>query len=713
MKQSNPLFLLVVCMLAMCSLMSSCITSTPPQTTESPDSAIAAFSTTLSSTASSADNESTPTIALAERAQQLADTIVEYYGAASVQYALLDHGTIVLSGNSGVFSKTGRRSISKDDIYGIGSVSKVFVTASVLSLQEQGLIDIDTPLVVSMPEFTMADERYRDITPRMLMTHTSGFSGTHFGNTALFDDPDTDTHDNLLGYLADQKLKHAPGEISQYCNDGFLLLELLVERISGMSYSEFLSSTFFQKLGMNGTKTSQDSFDKDTRLARTYSPIFDGELPHDTVNAIGTGGIYSTAEDLCRFADMLMGNHPDVFSKQSALMMQSEQQAQYMWSDQPNGGMFARGLGWDIANPYPFVEHQVKAVKKDGDTMLFHSALVTLPEYGLAMAVVTSGGASSGVNTAFAEHLLQQVLLDRGIIDTIITTTIVDTGDPKTMPADLERYSGLYANAGLKVVVSVRNDILSCSVADFDEHMDYLYVGDGLFASEAANEYAEFVEQPDGTIFLHMRTFNIFPGVGQTNEKSLSLQKLDCPEVSPQAAAAWKARTGKKFYLISEKPSSQMYFIPGFLLTLRLNDDITDGYVLGSAAITDETHATSMVKLRDVNNLVMWERNGTRYMTQEDRTYIQEDDIPNLSDMDGTCTIADDGFAVYYAIDADTQEKTLEVNVPQRASYAVYDANDICINFTTVSKNPATVLPEGGKIVCIGVPGDVFTLVWK
>lgn len=664
------------------------------------------------STASVAHASKSPTPTLDERAKQIANSIVDHYGSASVQYALIDQGTIVLSGGSGVFSRTGRQSISKDDIYGIGSVSKVFVTAAVLALAERGLLDIDIPLVVWMPEFTMADERYREITPRMLMTHTSGFSGTHFGNTALFATSDTQAHDNLLAYLANQELKHAPGEISQYCNDGFLLLELLVERISGMSYSNFLSSNFFQKLGMNGTKTSMDVFDKDAHLVRTYIPLFDGPLPHDTVNAIGTGGIYSTAEDLCRFADMLMGNHPQVFSEQSALIMQEEQHAQYMWSDQANGGMFARGLGWDIANPYPFVAHNVKAVRKDGDTMLFHSALVVLPEHNLAMAVTSSGG-GSGVLTAFAENVLEQVLLEKGIISEPITPTIVDSSDTKPMPKDLERYAGLYANAGLQVSVSVQDDTLSCRVLGYDEQMDYVHVGDGVFASAVANEYAQFVEQQDGTVFLHMRTFNLFPGVGQTNEKSLSLQKIPPVTVVDEVAEVWKSRAGKKFYLISEKPSSQMYFIPGFLLTLQLQSDFSNGYVLGSAAIADENHAKSTVKLRDVNNLVLWEQGGIQYMTQEDRTYIQEEYIANLSDSGGSCTIAEDGFAVYYAVCANTGGKTLDVKLAEGASYAVYDANDICINFSTVSKQYSTELSQGGKVVLIGAPGDEFVMTWR
>ncbi|HPB88133.1 MAG TPA: serine hydrolase domain-containing protein, partial [Thermotogota bacterium] len=161
--------------------------------------------------------------ALADKAQAIADTIVSDYGSISVQYAIIDKGSIILSGSSGVYDKIENRSVTKDDMYGIGSTSKMFVTAATMMLADKGLLDIDTPLTVYIPEFQMADERYKEITPRMLMNHSSGIYGSSFSNSFLFDDPDKTAHDTLLARLASQGLKADPGEMCDYCNDGFSL----------------------------------------------------------------------------------------------------------------------------------------------------------------------------------------------------------------------------------------------------------------------------------------------------------------------------------------------------------------------------------------------------------------------------------------------------------------------------------------------------------
>jgi CubicO group peptidase (beta-lactamase class C family) len=102
---------------------------------------------------------------LEEKARHIADTIVSDHGATSVQYAIIDHDNILLSGGSGVFDKTGNREIAKDNMYGIGSTSKMFATAAAMSLWDQGLIDLDKPLTTYIPEFRMADERYMRLPP--------------------------------------------------------------------------------------------------------------------------------------------------------------------------------------------------------------------------------------------------------------------------------------------------------------------------------------------------------------------------------------------------------------------------------------------------------------------------------------------------------------------------------------------------------------------
>ncbi|MBQ4487671.1 MAG: beta-lactamase family protein, partial [Oscillospiraceae bacterium] len=85
-----------------------------------------------------------------------------------------------------------------ETVSAVGSVSKVFCTVCALQLSEQGLLDIDAPVTDYVPEFTMQDERYKDITVRMLMNHSSGLEGNVFGDMIVYDEATTEYHDTFL-----------------------------------------------------------------------------------------------------------------------------------------------------------------------------------------------------------------------------------------------------------------------------------------------------------------------------------------------------------------------------------------------------------------------------------------------------------------------------------------------------------------------------------
>ncbi len=202
-------------------------------------------------------------------AGRLADVLVIEYGVSGVQYALISDGKIVLSGTSGVFNKDQTRTLDNQSLFGIGSTSKIFPTTAVMILSDQGKINLDEPVTTYIPEFKMADPRYKEITVRMLLNHSSGIMGSNYHNTCLYDYPSTYAHDNLLPQLAEEQLKADPGDFSVYCNDGFTLAEIVVERVSGMSFSEFIRKNITGPLGMNNTYTPLDDFDRN-RLVRTY-----------------------------------------------------------------------------------------------------------------------------------------------------------------------------------------------------------------------------------------------------------------------------------------------------------------------------------------------------------------------------------------------------------------------------------------------------------
>lgn len=212
-----------------------------------------------------------------------AELITKKYQTTSVQYALIDQGKITISGQAGLNDAEGKVPLTSETMYGIGSTSKMFTAAAVMKLVDQGKINLDTPLIQYIPEFKMKDDRYKQITPRMLLNHSSGLPGSSLGSAFLFEDNDSYAHDTLLKQLSTQSLKADPGAFSVYCNDGFTLAEILVERVSGMDYTAFIHQFLTGPLKLEHTKTPKDQVDV-SKMAALYYPTYQGQLPNETVN---------------------------------------------------------------------------------------------------------------------------------------------------------------------------------------------------------------------------------------------------------------------------------------------------------------------------------------------------------------------------------------------------------------------------------------------
>lgn len=92
------------------------------------------------------------------------------------------------------------------EIYGIGSVSKMFGAVALMQLVQEGKVNLDAPLTDYIPEFEMADERYKEITPRMLLNHTSGILGGSHHDAMLLGDRNENYTTQVLAKLKTQRL---------------------------------------------------------------------------------------------------------------------------------------------------------------------------------------------------------------------------------------------------------------------------------------------------------------------------------------------------------------------------------------------------------------------------------------------------------------------------------------------------------------------------
>lgn len=633
------------------------------------------------------------------------------FGAVSMQYALMDNGEIVSSGHSGVYSKTENRALTSENMYGIGSVSKMYVTAAAMKLCEENKMELDGKVIDYIPEFTMQDERYKDITIRMLMNHSSGLMGTSYTNAFLFNDADSYAHDTILDQLSRQRLKAAPGEYSVYCNDGFTLLEIAVERASGMNFTDYIDKTFLTPMGLNYTKTPQSEFDR-SLLAKTYLPTMEDDTPVDTVGFIGTGGIYSNAEDLCKFGSLLSGEMPEILSKESAELMAEHEYKRGIWLNDNRGNAVAYGLGWDSVNLYPFSEYGMKALTKGGDTLLYHAALVTLPEYGISAAVLSSGS-NSGLNTMMAEMLIKTRLSEKGVALDAVSDSDNKTYEPQEMPDRFKEYSGLYAGTGATVEINIDNNELVVDQGGIEQR--YAYVGDGKFAILDGGTVLVYFDETAGRTYLVLETEMQIPGTSVTSRSfAYNAQKLEKNELSDDVKEAWDNRADNAYFILSEKASSQMTALSAIISNLGV--DTENGYA-SACKITDENTALSVIQIpmsagRDCFDLKFIEENGREIMLFNDMRYMSSKDIVPIYDGgEAICTILEDGYIRWMSIPESSSGKTLKISSDENMSVFVYDNSGSCLNDTAVTGDTEIVLPENGYIAFAGEKGDVFTVL--
>lgn len=178
----------------------------------------------------------------------------------------------------------------------IGSMGKQFTAAVIMQLQEKGLLDVDDPLTKYVPDYPNSEK----ITLHHLLTHTSGIPNlTNFPEhrkTIMIPSPVEKT---ILRFK-DKPLEFAPGEKFKYCNSGFLLLGIIIEKVSGKTYEEFIEENIFLPLGMVNSGYDHHSSILKHRASgyniskgeRVNAPYLDMSIPH------AAGALYSTVEDL-------------------------------------------------------------------------------------------------------------------------------------------------------------------------------------------------------------------------------------------------------------------------------------------------------------------------------------------------------------------------------------------------------------------------------
>lgn len=364
---------------------------------------------------------------------------------------------------SGVTSVETRQPVTPDTIFQVGSISKVVTATLVMRLVEDGLLDLDTPVVEYLPDLVLADATARrSITLRQLLAHASGLEGDRFIDYGRGDDGLA----NAVATYSTLRQWAAPGTVWTYSNAGFSLVGRVVEAVTKETFEAAVKARLFDPLGLERTVYfaeeaitwphavghHQKNPAASHQVARPYS------FPRHVNPA---GGIVSSVGELLRFAALHIGDG-EIDGRR--LLHASSVRA--MREPFVEAGNFGRSYGigwsvWDVADGEGNGAG-VRIVDHGGATRGFRAQLTVVPDRGFALALLTNGESGTQAMAQIETWALRHY---RGLAKRLEMAVV------PLSAADLGAFAGIYERHDGRFVIAPEQGTgrLTVEVTEIDE----------------------------------------------------------------------------------------------------------------------------------------------------------------------------------------------------------------------------------------------------
>ena len=375
-------------------------------------------------------------------------TLADKHGVVGASLALR-HGDDTAEAAAGVLNLRTKQPATPDSLFQIGSITKVWTATLIMQLVDEGLLDLDEPVVKHLPDFAVADpEVSSTVTPLQLLSHTSGIDGDLFLDTGRGDD----CIEKYVAAMAKLTQVHPQGATMSYCNSGFTLLGRLIEVLRGKTWDEVLRERLLVPLGLESAGTLPEeallwgAATGHISLPGQDEPIVTPQW--GIYRSAGPAGlIHSTARDQLAFAQLHLsgGTAPDgtrLLSEESVAAMQQPQVA----VPDPYTLGSHWGLGWIL-----MTWDGRRVFGHDGGTLGQGAFLRILPDAGLSVALCTNGGGH--VRDLF-EDLYGEIFSELAGVE--LPQRPTPTGEP--VPVDAARFVGRYVREGVEMTVRTADD---------------------------------------------------------------------------------------------------------------------------------------------------------------------------------------------------------------------------------------------------------------
>jgi CubicO group peptidase (beta-lactamase class C family) len=281
----------------------------------------------------------------------------------------------------GLANKSSNTPNNVETKFNLGSINKSFTSVAIGQLAQQGRLAFNDPISKYLPDYPNKAVAAR-VTIHQLLTHTSGM-GMYFNEEFMKRRASLKTLADLLPLFVNETLAFEPGEKVQYSNAGYVVLGLIIERLTRQTYFDYVRDHIFTPAGMMNT----DSYELEQEVANLaigYTSMGptgrpepgprQGNTPHMTGRGSSAGGGYSTLGDMLKFGQALVGHK-----------LLNQQYTDIVLSNQSPPGQPPAGYGF-----FSIEINGTRAIGNNGGGPGTNATFTVYPELGYIVVVLSN-----------------------------------------------------------------------------------------------------------------------------------------------------------------------------------------------------------------------------------------------------------------------------------------------------------------------------------
>ena len=354
--------------------------------------------------------------------------------------------------------------VDEHTLFGLGSISKSFTAISVMQLAEAGIIDLDEPVVTYLPDFHVPADQvsgagdYRNITPRLLLSHASGMQADWIPGFMTTGGYYPGYMHHFLDFIEALPLGFPEASAFSYSNTAYTLLGVLVAEMAGKDdcfdgFADYARDHILTPLGMD----SSTFILEEKHMPYLAKPYIDAATQDEFIyfNPLSAGGLYANASDMARFMHTILsggayeGEGGRILSPDSLKQMLTLQNFDFREAPDLMGDM-RFGLGFyqtEGLDGFAYMGH-------GGNLIHYHASMAFDPDSGLGVLAAVNSISGIAAPKSVAASVLQSAIFEKtGTLR--LPASDAEVEPVGLTPEELQKFEGFYTFAGAEELIRI------------------------------------------------------------------------------------------------------------------------------------------------------------------------------------------------------------------------------------------------------------------